>query len=337
MLALVDANGTGFPDVVVTRPVSNCIAVVPSLGGGGFGTPTIFAAGVTPAALAVADLDGDGKLDIAVADHGSSQVTVLFGSGSGTFGSNVNNPCGSAPNAVETGDFNNDGRLDLIVIRDNGAYAILLSTGCAPTARRSRRSRARARARSPSATSMPTGSSTRSSFAFRRTTCGRFLGMATGRSRRSPPSPWDCSPSGRASTTSTPTESWISSPPRTSASAARSPMAMAPGVHDSQVRRHGVPAAGFETADLNGDGSLDFAVTDVDTGHAVVIYGVPPASTRRSSPIPRAPSPMRSRWPTSTTTGFPTSSSANPTHPAMGFAWGRGRPLRSGGSHECRA
>jgi dienelactone hydrolase len=66
-----------------------------------------------PFSIAAGDLNHDGKLDLVVGYQGGSAVSVLLGNGDGTFQPFVDYATAAEPNAVAIGDFNRDGKLDV--------------------------------------------------------------------------------------------------------------------------------------------------------------------------------------------------------------------------------
>ena len=126
-----DFNGDGKLDLVFTNRVAGTLTVLLGKGDGTFTTAPSVAVGAVPAAVALADFDGDGNLDIAVANQGSNTVTILLGKGNGTFTALGTAPAtGSAPAGIVAGDFNDDGIADLIVTNQNDqTVTILLGNG----------------------------------------------------------------------------------------------------------------------------------------------------------------------------------------------------------------
>jgi len=76
--------------------------------------------------VAEADFNGDGKSDLATID--SSGISIWLGNGDGTFRAGPVYPLSQCV-FIATADFNRDGHPDLAVTRANGALAILLGNG----------------------------------------------------------------------------------------------------------------------------------------------------------------------------------------------------------------
>jgi hypothetical protein len=80
--------------------------------------------------LAVGDFNKDGKLDLAVANASDGNVSVFLGNGDGTFQAQATYAVGNAPVSVIAADFDRDGKLDLAVANQNDAtVSILLGNG----------------------------------------------------------------------------------------------------------------------------------------------------------------------------------------------------------------
>ena len=93
-----------------------------------------FATGVNPRAVAVGDLNGDGRPDLSTANLNSNSVSVLLnttlpGAATSTFGDKKDFATGVEPVAVTLIDVNGDGKLDLAVANfASNSISILLNT-----------------------------------------------------------------------------------------------------------------------------------------------------------------------------------------------------------------
>lgn len=132
-VAVGDFNRDGKLDLVVINQDQDTVAVLPGVGGGGFGTPVIhnLPPGV-PMQVAVADFNNDGNLDIAVITGSvsgyTSDVIVLLGSGNGSFGSPISTVSGVSGLTIKVADINGDGKQDVLIGGD-GSAAILYGKG----------------------------------------------------------------------------------------------------------------------------------------------------------------------------------------------------------------
>lgn len=126
-----DVNGDGIPDIVDALR-SPEIAVYLGNGDGTFQTAVQYPVGATPSNLAVADVNGDRIPDIVVTDFdppSSNYVSILLGNGDGTFQAATNLSVGQYPASVAIGDFNGDGKADLAVAASDALYLMLGSGG----------------------------------------------------------------------------------------------------------------------------------------------------------------------------------------------------------------
>lgn len=81
---------------------------------GNFQTVSTYAMPATPGPIVLADFNHDGSLDIATSD-GMSLVYIVLNNGDGSFKPPVGYAAGQDIFAIAVGDFNNDGNLDLVV------------------------------------------------------------------------------------------------------------------------------------------------------------------------------------------------------------------------------
>ncbi len=117
-IAVADVTGDGKPDLIVGTVTATAafIAVLPNVGNGAFGSPSMLPTYSWPAGITVADFDGDGKQDLAIVHIAAdAPVSILRGHGDGTFDGDSLLFAGSAPQSAIALDFNGDGKLDLAV------------------------------------------------------------------------------------------------------------------------------------------------------------------------------------------------------------------------------
>jgi hypothetical protein len=145
-IRVVDLNGDGNPDVVVTNFLS--IGSLSVLMGNGDGTfqpaATFFLPGENPSYVVAGDFNKDGRPDLAVAGQlclpsgCNASVTILLGNGDGTFqpGASYSQPSnGFGAASVAVGDFDRDGNPDMAVGVTlcsgtcTGAVAVLMGDG----------------------------------------------------------------------------------------------------------------------------------------------------------------------------------------------------------------
>jgi Flp pilus assembly secretin CpaC len=96
---------------------------------------TDYATGKNPISVAIADFNKDGHPDLAVANQTDGTISILLGNGDGTFAAQtvISIPVGAvapSPSAITTGDFNDDGNIDIAVTdMANSRVLILLGRG----------------------------------------------------------------------------------------------------------------------------------------------------------------------------------------------------------------
>jgi hypothetical protein len=118
-IALGDFNRDGNVDFAAA---DSSLQIFLGNGDGTFATPQSYLSNVGTIYVTTADFNHDGKLDLAVADLDG--LHILMGNGDGTFQMPVlyTTPC--IPTFVTTGDFNNDHKLDLLVIYSGSCFYV---------------------------------------------------------------------------------------------------------------------------------------------------------------------------------------------------------------------
>lgn len=123
-LALADVDGDGDLDVLTSGIgtisgglAGSIVSVRKNDGTGRFTAPpdgTVYV-GSYASGLAVGDMDGDGDLDLVTSNAGPSTVSVRFNNGTGTFTSNNSDfSVGYLAFHIVVGDIDNDGDLDIV-------------------------------------------------------------------------------------------------------------------------------------------------------------------------------------------------------------------------------
>lgn len=125
-----DFNGDGKLDLAVANGGSNILSILLGNGDGTFTVSATPSTGAVPHSLAVGDFNKDGKLDLAVANASDNSVSVFLGNGDGTFQAQASYAVGNAPAYVVAADFDRDGKLDLAVTNQvDATVSILLGKG----------------------------------------------------------------------------------------------------------------------------------------------------------------------------------------------------------------
>jgi hypothetical protein len=125
-VAVGDFNGDGIPDLAIADGFCT-VTIQLGIGDGTFRTVARPTVPCSPSSIAVGDFNGDGNLDLAVStldpSNASGSVTILLGNGDGTFTLSASHPAtDSYPNFIATGDFNGDGKADLAITSYNPNY-----------------------------------------------------------------------------------------------------------------------------------------------------------------------------------------------------------------------
>jgi hypothetical protein len=129
-MAIADFNGDGRQDLAVLNGEDNSYEILLGNGDGTFQAALAYSVGATPGTVAVADFNEDGKLDLAILYATAKQVSILLGNGDGTFSPGGTLATGNFPVDVKVGALNNDGHADLIVPNhDDDDVQIFLGNG----------------------------------------------------------------------------------------------------------------------------------------------------------------------------------------------------------------
>ncbi len=129
-VAVGDFNNDGKLDVAVANAVGDSVTLALGNGDGTFISSIEYNTGDTPEGVAVGDFNKDGKLDVAVGNifggtGSTGTISVLFGNGDGTAQAAVNYAAGT-PQGLSAVDLNSDGNLDLITASTNTDKATVL-------------------------------------------------------------------------------------------------------------------------------------------------------------------------------------------------------------------
>lgn len=113
-LAVEDFNHDGKPDLAIVDQRSATVRILRGIGNGFFQPWVDYQVGIDPVAIGVGDFNGDGKPDLAIASQLGNTITILLGNGDATFrAAPVLEAHG--PTSLVIADFNRDGRMDLAV------------------------------------------------------------------------------------------------------------------------------------------------------------------------------------------------------------------------------
>ena len=141
IVAIVDVDGDGKPDLVVPNRSSDNISILRNTSTSGsinvssFAAKVDFATGAGALSAAVGDVDGDSKPDLVVANYNSGTISILRNtstSGSinaSSFAAKVDFATGSSSSIVAIGDLDGDGKLDVAVTNfESNIISVLRNT-----------------------------------------------------------------------------------------------------------------------------------------------------------------------------------------------------------------
>ena len=123
-LATADINGDGHLDLVNCNAWGYTLKVLLGDGLGGFNSANGFKGDGEPVRLALKDFDNDGHLDIAVNSPDEGKIIIFFGDGKGSFAIPATELVGyPKPFGLAVADFNGDGNLDIVTTTRTGILA----------------------------------------------------------------------------------------------------------------------------------------------------------------------------------------------------------------------
>jgi hypothetical protein len=135
-VAIADFNGDGVADLAVTTDTPDKISIFLGTGGGAFGAPVniLTGAGTGPESIVAADVDGDGDQDLAVVLKNVNTLRLYINTG-GVFAAGASATLGANARGLITADFNGDGRPDFATAnRDSNSVSVVLNTAGGLTA-----------------------------------------------------------------------------------------------------------------------------------------------------------------------------------------------------------
>ena len=129
-VALGDLNGDGALDIIAACWGGSVVSVLLGNGDGTLRPKVDYGAGAAPHSVVLGRFDGDAFLDAAVANHDSNTVSILRGNGDGTFQAQITYAVGTGPHSLRSGDLNGDGSLDLVTANETSSdVSVLLGNG----------------------------------------------------------------------------------------------------------------------------------------------------------------------------------------------------------------
>lgn len=136
-MAVADLDGDGVPDVAILEPPylawPNTVSILPGTAVG-LAAPPQFQAPSGIRSIAAADFDGDGRLDLALGGSSMGELAFLLGDGEGglAYVEAPGDPLLTGSLLMATADFNRDGRPDLVVATENSSSQLSLFRSSGP-------------------------------------------------------------------------------------------------------------------------------------------------------------------------------------------------------------
>jgi len=125
-----DLNGDGYSDLAIANSKSNDISILINKGEGTFEPSINYSTGSLPYSIFSSDFDNDGDYDLVTANFGSDNISVLLNKGDGTFGKATNYPVGKEPRSIHSADFDKDNDSDLAIANmGSDSISILFNEG----------------------------------------------------------------------------------------------------------------------------------------------------------------------------------------------------------------
>jgi hypothetical protein len=124
-----DLNGDGKPDLVIAEGYGDLVTVLLNNGDGTLHTRRAFGSGIL--GVIAGDFNGDGKPDLlSQTGYNQNSVGIFLGNGDGTFQTPITSNTATAPLSLTSGDLNRDGKLDLVTINySTNSVGVLLGNG----------------------------------------------------------------------------------------------------------------------------------------------------------------------------------------------------------------